>query len=79
MLATEGLQVPQAQDLALRILELERNLSQLRQLNAGKAVAPEATGWLGRLNDQRNQNVPVHAARYLKRAYNQLVKAMRAL
>jgi hypothetical protein len=79
LLTNEGLAPERAQDLALRILELERNLAHQRQLHTGKVAEPAASGWLGQLSKKRNRNEPVHAARYLKRAYSQLVKAMRAL
>lgn len=79
VLAEEGLSPARAQDLALRILELERNLAHQRQLYLGRAAGPEMPGWLGSVNSRRERDEPVHVARYLKRAYNQLVKAMRAL
>ncbi len=65
LLESEGMETSQARDLALCILNYERNLHNQRERY---------------LNSQTPaQHKPEHAARYLKRAANQLIKQCKGL
>ena len=90
LLITEGLSAARAQDLALRILELERNLAHQRKLFATWVAhepgaswlaplqpVPRAGTWFGRLIQRRKREEAASSIRYLKRAFNQLNKALR--
>ena len=90
LLTAEGMPPARAQDLALRILELERNLAHQRQLFAAWIAdepgaawlaplqpVPRADRWLDRLIQRRKREEAASSTRYLKRAFNQLNKALR--
>ena len=65
LLESEGMEPSQARNLALCILNYERNLHYQRERYLG--------------SERHTQHKPTHAARYLKHAANQLIKQCKSL
>jgi len=65
LLESEGMETSQARNLALCILNYERNLHYQRERYLG--------------SERHAQHKPGHEARYLKRAANQLIKQCKSL